>query len=212
MVTKKEKAAQFADHVYDIHVTGRNIAVTDAMKNYVIEKISKIERITDRIIDVQVTMDTQKAEQRVDIVMKVGSILIKSHASTDDMYASIDKATDRLQRQLRRYKTRLQEHHKRPLEMVEMEINVLEREDFDLDQINDAIEDENLRSAETQFRPHQVVAREKMPLKVLTIGEAVMKMDLSGDAFLLFKEEKSRKLNLIYRRQDSNYGIMLPEG
>jgi putative sigma-54 modulation protein len=212
MVTKKEKAAQFADQVYDIHVTGRNIAVTDALRDYVIDKVSKIERISQRIIDVQVTMDKQKTEQRVDIVMKVGGILIKSHASTDNMYASIDKAVDKLQHQFKRYKTRLQQHHARPLEVFDMRVQVLRNEEAELQAINEAIEDENLRQVESILKPHEIVAHETMPLKVLTIDEAIMKMDLSGHVFLLFKEEKTRKLNLIYRRQDGKYAIMLPEG
>lgn len=212
MVTKKEKAAQFADQVYDIHVTGRNVAVTDALKDYVIDKVSKIERISDRIIDVNVTLDKQKNDHRVDIVMKVGNVLIKSHASTDDLYASVDKAVDKLQRQFKRYKTRLQNHHSKPLEFVDMQVNILSSEEADLQEINDAIEDETRRSLESAFKPREVVAKETVPLKVLSIDEAVMKMDLSGHEFLLFREVKTRKLNLLYRRGDGKFAIMLPEG
>lgn len=213
MVTKKEKAAQFADQAYDIHVTGRNVMVTEAMKDYAIDKVSKVERFTDRIIDVHVTMDIQRIEHRVDIVIKVGSVLIKSHAVTDDMYASIDKAVEKLQRQLRRYKQKLTDHHARPLEVVDMRVNVLRNPtDLELDEINDAIEDETAKRAAGTFHKHEIVAEETMPLKVLTLDEAVMKMDLSGDHFLLFREESSRSLQVIYRRDDGNYGLVHPEG
>lgn len=212
MVTKKEKAAQFADRVYDVHVTGRNVAITDAMRDYVVDKVSKIERIWDRIIDVQVTMDTQKAEHRVDIIMKVGNILIKSHACTDNMYASIDRAVAKVQHQLRRYKARIQDHHARPLEVEDMRVQILRGDDQEIQEINEAIEDENRRKLETVLKPHEIVSHETMPLKVLTVDEAIMKMDLSGNVFLLFKDEKTRKLNLIYRREDGKYAIMLPQG
>lgn len=212
MVTKKEKAAQFADRVYDVHVTGRNVAITESMRDYVVEKISKIERISDRIIDVQVTMDTQRNEHRVDMVMKVGNLLIKSHACTDNMYASIDKAITKVQHQLRRYKARIQDHHARPLEFEDMRVQILRGEDLEIQEINEAIEDETRRKLEKVLKPHEIVAHETMPLKILSVDEAIMKMDLSGNVFLLFKEEKTRKLNLIYRRQDGNYAIMLPEG
>ena len=96
------------DH-YSISVTGRHVQVTDAMKQYAIEKVSKIERFSDRIIDVQVTMDIQKLDHIVDIVVKVNHTLIKSHATTTDMYASINTAVQKLERQVRRYKKRLQE-------------------------------------------------------------------------------------------------------
>jgi len=213
MTTRKEKAAQFADDVYQITVTGRNVMVTDAMKSYAIEKIAKIERISTRIIDVHVTMDIQKLEQRVDVTMKVGHILIRSHAVGEDMYACIDKAVHKLESQFRRYKTKLQNHTARPLEMVDMRVNVFRAAgDMEIDDVNDAIEEENLRRIEEEFRPHDIVAEETMPLKQLTTEEAIMKMDLSGDSFLLFKNEVSRKLNLLYRRNDGHYGLVHPEG
>lgn len=212
MTTKKEKAAQFADDAYTIHVTGRNVMVTDAMKDYAIEKVSKIERFSNRIIDVQITMDIQKVEHRVDITMKVGHTLIRSHAGGEDMYACIDKAVDKLESQLRRYKTKLQDHHARPLEMVDMRVNVYRApKELEVDEVNDAIEEETARRLEEEFKPHEIVAEETMPLKQLTVDEAIMKMDLSGDWFLLFRNEADHKLNLIYRRNDGNYGLVHPE-
>ena len=109
-LTRKQKMAEF-DQGYNIQVTGRHVEVTDAMKSYAQEKLSKVERFGDRIIDVTVTMDIQKLEHRVDIIMKYGHTLIKSHAATTDMYASIDQAIDKLQTQLRKYKRRLKSHH-----------------------------------------------------------------------------------------------------
>ena len=77
-------------------MTGRHVLVTDAMKDYAVDKIVKIDRFNARIIDVTVVMDIQKLEHRVDITMKVDHIFIKASASSDNMYASIDKAVDRL--------------------------------------------------------------------------------------------------------------------
>lgn len=212
MTTRKERAAQFADEGYKVHVTGRNVMVTEAMKNYALEKMAKLQRIMDRIIDVHVIMDIQKIEHRVDIIMKVGHLLIKSHAVGDDMYASIDKAIDKLQRQLRRYKRKVQDHTARPLEVIDMRVNVYRApQDVEVDEVNDAIEEENRRRIETELRPHEVVANETMPLKSLTLDEAIMKMDLSGDKFLIFRNEIDRKLKVIYRRSDGNYGLVHPE-
>jgi putative sigma-54 modulation protein len=205
----KAKAAEFTDEGYNIHVTGRDVLITDAMKTYAIEKISKIERFSTRIIDVQVIMNIQKLEHRVDIVLKVDHIKIKSQASSTDMYASVDKAVEKIERQLRRYKTRIHEHTAKALNIVDLKVNVLKRpEEEALIDINMDIEDQNQRSLIERYRPHEIVEQETKPLKTITQEEAIMKMELSGDVFLIFRDEIDQKLKVIYRRKDENFGII----
>ncbi len=113
---------------YNIAVTGRHVQVTDAMKDYALEKITKIERFNDpnRIVDVSITMDVQRMDQKVDIVMKVNQWIIKSSAVTSDMYASIDQAVHKLERQLQRYKKKIQDHQAKGLKVIDMRVNVEE--------------------------------------------------------------------------------------
>lgn len=211
-MSRKDTAAKFVDAGYHIDVVGRNLSVTEAMKDYANEKVAKIERFTDRIIDVSVTMEVQKIEHRCDIVVKAGHLTIKSHAATDNMYASIDKAVDKIQTQLTRYKKRIQDHQAKPLEVIEMSVNVLKAPiDADLSDLNDQIEEENLRTRERSYQPHPIISKEKLPLKFLTNDEAILKMELTGDAFLIFRGEVDRKIKVIYRRKDGNYGIIEPE-
>lgn len=203
---------KFEAEGYAVTVTGRHVQVTDAMKQYAIDKISKIERYNDRIIDVQITMDIIKLDHIVDIVMKVNHTLIKSHAATNDMYASVNIACQKLERQLRRYKKRLTDHHAAPLEMVDLQVNVIRPHRMDdLEEINDQIEEENQRQIEEEMKPHEIVGREVTSLKTLSEEDAVMKMELSGDAFLIFRHEVDRKLRIIYRRNDGDYGVIEPE-
>lgn len=212
-MNRKAKALQFATEEYNITITGRNVQVTDSMKDYAMEKISKIEKFSNRIIDVTVTMDIQKLAQIVDIVLKVDHFKIKSSAVTEDMYASIDRAVDRIIEQIRRYKDRLHDHQVRPLKSTDMNVNVLRPKWKDeLTEINEEIEAENLRRLEEGFG-HQIVKQEKCPLKNLTCDEAIMEMDLSGDAFMLFRceDDPHFKLKLIYRREDGDYGVIEPE-
>lgn len=205
----KAKAAEFVGEGYEIHVTGRDVLVTEAMKTYAIDKVSKIERFSKRIIDVQVTMDIQKLDHRVDIVLKVDHIKIKSQASSTDMYASIDRAVEKIERQLRRYKKRIQEHTAKALNVVDLKVNVLKRpEEEELIDINMEIEEANERELLERYTPHEIVSQETRPLKTLGLEEAVMKMELSGDSFLIFRSEEDRKLKVIYRRTDSNLGII----
>ncbi len=211
-MSRKSKAAEFLQDVYNISVTGRNVVVTEAIKDYAIEKISKIERFSNRIIDVIVTMDIQKIEHRVDIVVQVDHIKIKSHAVSDDMYASIDKAVDKLEAQLLRYKSKIQDHHAKGVNSVDMNVNVLRSTlDSEVVDVNDEIEDENRRRLLDKYRSHKIISREKHALKTLTDGEALMKMDLSGDAFLIYRSEESQRLKVMYRRNDGDFGVIEPE-
>lgn len=208
-MSRKSKALEFIDQGYNITVTGRHVLVTEPMKQYAMEKIAKIERFSTRIIDVTVTMDVQKLEHRVDIVLKVDNIKIKSHASSTDMYASIDLAVDRIVEQLRKYKGKIQNHQAKNVNAIDMRVNVLSRPmDADLIEVNDEIEDENSRQLADTFVPHKVISQETRPLKTLNIDEAVMKMELSGDEFLIFRGEEDRKLKVIYRRKDGNYAVI----
>ncbi|CRX37775.1 ribosome hibernation-promoting factor, HPF/YfiA family [Estrella lausannensis] len=207
-MSRKTKAEQFQDTGYNITVTGRHVLVTDAMKDYAQEKIFKIEKFTNRIIDVNIRMDIQKLEHRVDIVMTVGHLKIKSSASTTDMYVSIDQAADKLEKQLIKYKKRLQEHAAKDVASIEMQVSIIKNEDSQIREINDEIESENNRALLDSYGPHRIVDKETRPLKTLTTSEAVMKMDLSGDAFLIYRSEEEQKLKVIYRRKDGTLGII----
>lgn len=211
-MSRKSKAIEFMEEVYNITVTGRNVMVTDAMKDYALEKVSKIERFSNRIIDVVVTMDVIRFEHRVDIVMKVEHLKIKSHAVTDDMYASIDKAVDKLEAQLLRYKGKILDHHLGRGQGVDMDVNVLKAigEDESVE-INDDIEHETRERLLDKYSPHKIVAKEVHHMKALTDGEAIMKMELSGDTFLIYRSEEDRKIKVIYRRNDGHYGVITPE-
>ncbi|GAB4235488.1 MAG: ribosome-associated translation inhibitor RaiA [Chlamydiales bacterium] len=210
-MSRKSKALEFADETYKIAVTGRNIQVTDAMKSYAIEKVSKIEKFSSRIIDVHIIMDIQKLEHRVDIELKVDHIKITGSASSTDMYASVDSAVDKITKRLRRYKSRIQDHQARGVKSIDMRVNVFApHRDDDIKELNDAIEKETRDRLINRYH-HPVVNEETAPLKLLTLDEAIMKMELSDDPFLVYQSEEDRKLKIIYRREDGNYGVIEPE-
>lgn len=197
-----------AEQGYNVMVTGRHVHITEGMKEHAIEKISRLEKIGDRIIDVNVTMDIQKLDQRVDILMKYGHTIIRSHASSNDMYVSIDQAVDKLQRQLKRYKNKLQDYHAKGHPVMEVPVSVWALPEEE--EINECIESETKKQAAPQY--HRVLSHETKPLKVLNEEEAIMKMELSRDQFMLYRSEKDTRLKVIFRRSDGNYGIIQPEG
>lgn len=210
-MNRKAKALEFTNEGYNIKITGRHVEVTDSMKDYALEKVAKIERFSHRIIDVNVIMDIQKLEHRVEIILKVDHIKITSQAVSSDMYASIDKAVAKIEAQLRRYKAKIQDHHAKGRAIINMNVDVIQAPTFEDD--GEEAPEEGLVQTEDTYRPHPIIKKETLPLKILTYEEAIMKMELSNDAFLIFKheEDENQKLKVIYRRHDGNYGIIEPQ-
>jgi putative sigma-54 modulation protein len=200
---------------YAVSVTGRQVAVTDAMKQYALEKIHKIDRFSPRTVDVVVTLDVTRAFHRCDIVMKFNHLLVKVHATTSDMYASIDKAIKRLRYRLERYHERLCDvDHTAALQAEMMEEVVLRGPPSDedvLDEINEAIVQENERRETERLQPAHVTDRGVWHLKTFNLTEAMMQIDLSRDPFLLYRSEEDRKVRCLYWRPDGQLGLMRVE-
>jgi putative sigma-54 modulation protein len=133
---------------------------------------------------------------------------VKVSASTDNIYSAIDKAADRIIKLVRRYKTKLQSHRAKDVATVDIHVNVIKPLQDDLKEINDEIVAENVKEERERLRMHEVVAKETMPLKTLTQDEAVMKMEITDDPFIIYRSEEDQKLKVIYRREDRNYGLV----
>ena len=191
---------------YSLQVLGRSVYVTDAMKQYAWDKMSKVERLGIDIMHMQVTLDIQHLEHVCTIVAKFRHFPLKVQASSTDMYASIDRAIDRLQRQLRRWKGRIIDHNKKKLAEIDIQINVLRRPYQELDEINAAIDAHN-QEIEESFRLPKIIGEESLSIKRLTTEEALMKIDLTGESFLVYLDEAEGKLKLLYQRPDRDYGL-----
>lgn len=192
----------------DVTVIGKNVAITEPIKEYIYGKIKKIEKVNHLIIDLVVRLDVQKMDHCVDIVMKFSHFKVNVHAITHDMYASIDKAFDKLKAKLLRWKERIQDHHAKKVSVIDLEVEVLEKDSSGLEEINDEIEEQNLREIEKTLKLPIVYKKKTRVLKVLNLEEAVMKMELSADNFLVYKSEEDRQLKVLYRRKDDSYGII----
>lgn len=202
------KSNKFANDGYNLSILGKHIEVTDALRNYIWEKLERIERIASHIIDVHVILDAQKLENKCSISMNFIRFHLKAEASRLNMYEAIDKAVDRVTRLIRKYKSKLQSYRNKDLTTVDIHVNVIQSLKDDLSAINDEIEAESAKREGEKYQLHKVVAKEMMPLKMLTQDEAIMKMEISNDPFLIFKSEEDQKIKVIYRREDENYGIV----
>jgi putative sigma-54 modulation protein len=204
----KDKFAEEDSLGYNIFIVAKNFQLTEPMRQHVWDKLSKIERYHSHIMDVHVNLEIQKIEHCCVITCHFNHVKVKVEARSTDMYASIDQAMHKMQRLFRKWKGKLQDYHKKPLNMVDMTVNVLRRPPMDpTEEVNQEIEAESLK----EWMPGKVVATESRPLKVLTTEEAIMKIELSGDNFMLFRDEVDQKLKVIYHRSDEHYGIIQAE-
>jgi putative sigma-54 modulation protein len=196
---------------YRFTVIGRNIIVTDGIQQHIRDRLSKIERFDIQLMDIHIHLDIQKLEHSAEIVAKCGHLRVKVSAVSTDMYVSIDKAVERLQALLRRWKDRMHSHHNKAVD-TEMQVHVINRpysdeEEEEVSEFNREIESAN--EANRIYSPPVVIREKRLPLKTLTIEEAVMQMELSQSKFLVFRSEEDHSLRVIYPRKGSTYGVML---
>ncbi|NGX56438.1 MAG: Ribosome hibernation promoting factor [Candidatus Anoxychlamydiales bacterium] len=199
--------SKFENEGYTLDITGKNLTITDAIKTHVVEKLSKIEKFTNNILEVVVMLEVQKLAHTASIVMKFLHFRIQVHATTVDLYAAIDGAFQKLTKLIRKYKSKLQDHKAKDVSSIDMRVHVLKPID-ELEDINDEIEKANLEEELKKYKIPEVVAKETLPLKMLTQDEAIMKLELSGDHFLIYKEEEDQKLKVIYKRDEDHLGIV----
>ncbi len=182
-----------------ISITGRHVELTEPLKNYVHEKLGHLKHAFDHVVDVHVVLTVEKYRQRCEVNMTANGVVIHAKAETDDMYASIDAVVDKLNRQLKRYRAKLQRHqNKKRKTSMRLRHKVLDV----------ARDREELDAA---FRPNPL-DEEAVDVEVLSVDEAVMKLELSEkDNVLLFTNEETGKLNALSRRPDGSIQWIEPE-
>lgn len=203
--------SKFETEGFSVEITGKHIQISKAMETYVLEKISKIQRFTNNILDITVTLEVQKISHSVAIVMKFLHFRIQAHSTTVDLYAAIDGAFNKIYRLIRKYKEKLKNHRNTNLSTIDMSVHVFDKID-DLEDINDEIEEENLKEELAQYSIPEIVAKETMAIKMLTQAEAIMKLELAGESFLIYKSEEDQKLKVLYKRLDEKLGLVEVEG
>lgn len=191
-----------------VSVTGRNLQVTDALRQHILEKIARVEEVTPQVIDVQVFLEVQREVHKVEIIYKFSHFKVFAQATDTDMYQSLHHAIARLRRKLHKWKTRIQNHHAKKPSHVELDIQVLDHAKEEIEEINDEIEEENFSRIEDEFKLPKIVKKKKRTLKRLTTDEAIMKMELTDDNFMVYRAEEDQKLKVIYTRRNRTLGIL----
>ena len=169
-------------------LTGRNLEVTDAMRSYAEDKLEKLERFSDQIVDAKVVMSYDHSATsdpaKVEVQLNVPHGIVRAEESGQDTYAAVDKVVDKLERQLKRFKGKL-----------------LARRNDDVPPLPEAeIEDDEPRVARTK----------RHVLRPMTPEDAAMQMEALGHTFFMFHNLETDLTSVIYLRNDGDYGLIEP--
>lgn len=179
------------------NIRGENIEVTGAIREYVQKKIGKLERYfeTPPISEVHVNLSVYNDEQRIEVTIPMTNLLLRAEEEHVDLYAAIDLVVGKLERQIRKHKTKVNRklrHTGAPKHVfAEMEKESL-HEEFD------------------EAPDIDIVRTKRFNLKPMDSEEAVLQMDMLGHAFYVFTNAVSGNTNVVYRRKDGRYGLIEP--
>ncbi len=179
------------------NIRGENIEVTEAIREYVVKKVSKLERYFDSkpTSDVNVKLSVYNNEQRIEITIPMTGLLLRAEEHHGDLYAAIDLVVDKLERQIRKHKTKVNRKFRQEgspkFIFAELEKDVKETYE----------ESEDI----------EIVRTKRFNLKPMDSEEAILQMDMLDHAFFVFTNAVSGDTNVVYRRKDGRYGLIEPE-
>lgn len=176
-------------------VTFRHIKTSDPIRQYAEEKVDKITKLIDQGGEAQVTLSMEKHLHvaRIELVTD-GSLRIRGVDKSEDMYASIDSAVERIVRQVKRYRAKIHSHRPNSHHGRELPHHVLQ-----------VHEEEPVES-----KVPKVVRQETIVARTMNLDDALMQMDLLNDDFLVFTNATSHRVNVLYRLPDGEYGLIEP--
>lgn len=171
-----------------ITVRGKNIEITDALRDYAMKKVGRLERFMDRPVDAAVTLSVEKDRHKVEVTATVDGLILRGEEATPDMYASLDLVVDKLEKQVDRYKTRIARRLRNGLK------NGLEQ-GYQL----------------TEEEEPRVVRSKRFPIKPMSVDEAIMQMNLLQHDFFVFTNAQTEHFAVVYKRKDGNFGLIEPQ-
>lgn len=170
---------------FNIH--GRKLEVTESIKNYIEEKIGRLDKYFESPDDITATVliKLRGNDQVVEVTINAHKFLLRGEESHKDLYAAIDKVSDKIERQIRKNKTRM---HKK--------VNKSFMEEFVLD------------FEEPEENERVIVKRKVIEDKPMSEEEAILQMELLGHEFFAFRNVDTKDINVLYKRKDGDYGIL----
>lgn len=177
----------------ELKIRGDKIKITQSMKDYIEEKLSKLDKYLEKSNDVcaNVMVKVKGHEQKVEITIPLKSFILRSEEIQEDFYAAVDKTIDKLERQIRKNKTRLMAKH--------------EKASFDFNFDSIVVEKKEEKDQK------KVVKRKVIEVKPMSEEEAIIQMELLGHEFFMYKDSETMEAAVVYKRKDGNYGVLEAE-
>lgn len=170
-------------------ITGKNIDVTPGLREAVIEKIGKLERYFNQDTEAIITLSVTKDRQKIEVTIPVKGHIIRAEEQSTDMYVSIDLVEEIIERQLKKYKTKLIDKKQSHIDFSEFYV----QEETEAD---DEIKIEKVK---------------KFAMKPMDPEEACVQMELLGHSFYVFLNAETEEVNVVYKRKGQTYGLIEPE-
>ncbi|MBE5928714.1 MAG: ribosome-associated translation inhibitor RaiA [Lachnospiraceae bacterium] len=170
-------------------ISGKNLDITDGLRAAVNEKIGKLERYFTEDTEIYVTLSTEKDRQKIEVTIPMKGSIIRAEQESSDMYVSIDLVEEIIERQLRKYKTKLIEKHQTA---VNLNKSFIEEETDNLEEIN-------------------IIRTKRFAVKPMDAEEACVQMELLGHDFFVFRNAFTDEVNVVYKRKNNTYGLIEPE-
>lgn len=190
-----------------LNITFRHFEPIDSLKNYAREKVERANKYLESAGEAHVVLSLERHLHHADITITSGQFVLRGRERSEDMYASIDLAMDKIERQLRRYKERLKHHHgqDRIHHRQELVAHLKVR--------HDVVEMPNPEHVpDANDAPSRVIRTNDLLVKQMNIDEAIMQMDLMNNDFLVFTNVATSEMNVVYRRKDGHYGLIEASG
>jgi putative sigma-54 modulation protein len=172
-------------------ITGRNLVITEGLKNAVISKLGKLEKYFKPDTDIIVTLSVEKDRQKIEVTIPVKGSIIRSEQVSSDMYVSIDLVEEVIERQLKKYKARITQARQNSLA------------DFAQEYLDEEYDDEP--------EEIRIVRSKRFAVKPMDPEEACLQMELLGHSFFVFRNADTDEIDVVYKRKDGSYGLIEPE-
>lgn len=187
------------------NVRGENIEVTDAIREYVEAKVGKVEKYFTDVPEANAHVNLKTYSDKtakVEVTIPLPNVVLRAEETSPDMYGSVDLVSDKLERQIRKYKTKVNRRQRRQT------VEVPEPVDPDLlDTHVEGLDGEETEQLESDAGV-EIVRTKQLDLKPMHAEEAVLQMDMLGHDFFIFEDAETESTNIVYKRHDGKYGLL----
>lgn len=171
-----------------IIITGRKIDISAGMKDFTEKKLGKLDKFFGEGAEAQVTLSVERDRQTAELTIYYDGFVYRAEDTSEDMYASIDRTTDLIERQIRKNKTRLEKKLR-----------------------GGAFDASVTAEPEAEEAEFKIVKSKKHAIKPMSPEEAILQMNLLGHTFFVFHNDETDKIDIVYKRKDGNYGLIEAE-